>query len=139
MFGCTCELPVCVFAHFAAHEARGCNGTRHSLRPPFSKGEREPQNPDGLRRGNEILFLIDKRPSFRRHSVLNWYARKRTRKPGFRIRESFSLVTATFYLSTWPVASAPIHPIRSDAEVERRPAYPWAGMGGFQGPMPVSA
>ena len=37
-FGCTCELPVCVFAQFAAHEARGCNGTRHSLRPHFPGG-----------------------------------------------------------------------------------------------------
>ena len=33
VFGCTCGLPVCVFCAFAAHEARGCNGTRHSLRP----------------------------------------------------------------------------------------------------------
>ena len=33
VFGCTCRLPVCVLSAFAAHEARGCNGTRHFLRP----------------------------------------------------------------------------------------------------------
>src|SRR6185312_14667485 len=29
---------VCVLCAFAAHEARGCNGTRRSLRPPLWEG-----------------------------------------------------------------------------------------------------
>jgi len=33
VFGCTCGRLVCVLCAFAAREARGCNGTRHSLRP----------------------------------------------------------------------------------------------------------
>ena len=40
MFGCTCRCPCALLCALSAHEALGCNGTRHSLRPLLVEGEK---------------------------------------------------------------------------------------------------
>src|SRR5579859_2430002 len=40
VFGCTCDQLVCVLLSFCSTRERGCNGARHSLRPPIFEGIR---------------------------------------------------------------------------------------------------
>jgi hypothetical protein len=50
--GVTVVTMLVCFNLTTAREAAGASSARHSLRPLFSEGERQEQNPDASRRGN---------------------------------------------------------------------------------------